>query len=184
MSNPANSDVTKSQPIESGEKWRSDFPVDIPKDHFVSRREFIKFLALVSGIFALGQVGLGFLTSLQKNPQKNPQSRLVPVSVATTSELAVGQSKIFHYPNHGDTNLLIRVGETEWLAYSNKCTHLMCPVIPKVDEGKLYCPCHEGYFSLATGRPMAGPPPRPLPAIALKIEHSTIYAVGFKESVV
>ncbi len=167
------------QPIENPEKWREDFPVDIPQDQFVSRREFIKFLLLISGIFAAGQLGMGLLTKLQTS-KKNSALINASIPIASTSELAVGESKIFHYPKEGDTNLLIRVRDEEWLAYSNKCTHLMCPVIPKVDEGKIYCPCHEGYFSLATGRPMAGPPPRPLRGIALKIKNDTIYAVGFK----
>ncbi len=82
------------QPIENPEKWREDFPVDIPQDQFVSRREFIKFLLLISGIFAAGQLGMGLLTKLQTF-QKNSALSNASIPIASTSELAVGESKIF-----------------------------------------------------------------------------------------
>ncbi|MGH7928570.1 MAG: ubiquinol-cytochrome c reductase iron-sulfur subunit [Candidatus Binatia bacterium] len=67
------------------------------------------------------------------------------------------------------------------MAYHQKCTHLSCPVIPHVEEGRLHCPCHEGIFDLATGRPLAGPPRRPLPRIMLQIREGRIYAGGVEE---
>ena len=58
---------------------------------------------------------------------------------------------------------MIRTRDGKLLAYSQKCTHLSCAVVPELDEGILRCPCHEGIFDLSTGRNIAGPPPRPLP---------------------
>jgi hypothetical protein len=40
------------------------------------------------------------------------------------------------------------------------------------------CPCHEGLFDLETGRPLAGPPRRPLAAIKLEQRNGEIYATG------
>ena len=68
------------------------------------------------------------------------------------------------------------------VAYSQSCTHLSCAVVPRVAEGVLHCPCHEGYFDLRTGRNIAGPPPRPLPRIELVVEGQDVYAVGVQES--
>jgi Rieske Fe-S protein len=48
----------------------------------------------------------------------------------------------------------------------------------------LHCPCHEGYFDLRTGRNIAGPPPRPLPKIALEIDGDDVFAVGIEERTV
>ena len=49
------------------------------------------------------------------------------------------------------------------------------------DGGRLHCPCHNGWFDLATGRPVAGPPQRPLPRITLDVRDGIIYATGVEE---
>jgi len=108
----------------------------------------------------------------------------VRARIASISELAVGTSKMFDYPGPHEPCLLIRVSEDELVAFSQKCTHLSCAVIPKVAEGVLHCPCHEGYFDLRTGRNIAGPPPRPLPKILLEREGDEIYAVGVENRLV
>jgi Rieske Fe-S protein len=54
-------------------------------------------------------------------------------------------------------------------------------VLPLMSSGQLHCPCHRGYFDMHTGQPLAGPPRRPLPRIALKVQDGVIYAVGFEE---
>jgi len=78
----------------------------------------------------------------------------------------------------------LRMGENEFLAYSQKCTHLACAVTHKLKENQLHCPCHNGYFDRATGRPLAGPPRRPLPRIALRLQGDAIYATGVERSMV
>ena len=84
----------------------------------------------------------------------------------------------FDYPEKGDSCLLMRLSKTRFVAYSSKCTHLMCPVVPQMEEKKLHCPCHNGYFELETGNPLAGPPPRALPRVKLKFMNGDIYAEG------
>jgi Rieske Fe-S protein len=91
---------------------------------------------------------------------------------------------VFAYPDEHDTCLLVRAGEDEFLAYSNKCSHLSCAVTPDVSSGRLLCPCHHGSFDLATGRPLAGPPRRPLARIVLEVRDGTIYATGVEERTV
>jgi Rieske Fe-S protein len=51
-------------------------------------------------------------------------------------------------------------------------------VVPEPDKQRLFCPCHEGAFDLATGNPIAGPPRRPLARITLEFKQGTIYATG------
>ena len=96
--------------------------------------------------------------------------------------IPAGSSIMFAYPGDHDPCLLIRMRDGKLLAYSQKCTHLSCAVIPEIDEGILRCPCHVGIFDLATGRNMAGPPPRPLPIIELEVTGDDVYAVGVKAS--
>ena len=94
------------------------------------------------------------------------------------TNIAVGSVVTFNYPTDHDPCVLVRVSEQEYVAYSQKCTHLSCAVIPKPELGIIHCPCHEGFFDLRTGRPTAGPPPRPLPRILLDVRADGIYATG------
>src|SRR5688572_3696333 len=43
------------QPEAAQPRWRQDFPIDWPEDEYVSRRDFVKFMGLVSLSFVAGQ---------------------------------------------------------------------------------------------------------------------------------
>ena len=90
--------------------------------------------------------------------------------------MPVGGVVVFHYPEESEPCLLLRPTASSLVAYSQKCTHLSCAVIPKPEESSIHCPCHEGYFDLATGRPTAGPPRRPLPRVVLEVRGDEIFA--------
>ncbi|NUM52729.1 MAG: Rieske (2Fe-2S) protein [Candidatus Hydrogenedentes bacterium] len=42
------------------------------------------------------------------------------------------------------------------------CTHLACTVQYQPQNGRIFCPCHGGVYDPATGKNVAGPPPKPL----------------------
>jgi Rieske Fe-S protein len=100
------------------------------------------------------------------------------------AQLPVGGVLTFHYPTKDDPCLLVRTGERAYLAYSAECTHLACGIKPEVEARKLHCPCHRGYFELATGVPIAGPPRRPLPRIVLDERVGRLCAVGIERRTV
>lgn len=157
-------------------RWRNDFPVDWGDDDYVSRRELVKFVVLTSGAFAVGQLWI-LARALFRRGRPAPEARLV----ARLDELPVGGAKTFEYPEAGTTRLLVRTGPRAFVAYDQKCTHLQCPVIPVVREGKIHCPCHNGWFDLATGEPRGGPPQRRLPRVDLELRGEEVYAVGLEE---
>jgi Rieske Fe-S protein len=159
--------------------WRNDFPIDGPQDQYVARRDFMKFMVLTSLAFTAGQATLG-VKSLMNRPPAQAGEKLI----GSLREVPVGGVLMFNYPEEKDACILIRTSESELLAYSQKCTHLSCAVIPKPSEGIIHCPCHEGYFDLKTGRPLAGPPPRPLPRIVLSLRGDQIYATGIERGTV
>lgn len=167
------------QSLHSQPQWRKDFPIDWPQDHYVARRDFAKFMVVTSLAFAVGQVWIGLQNSWRKRRGQPPM-----VKIASLSSLPVGSTLVFHYPGPHDDCILIRRAEDRLLAYSQKCTHLSCAVVPKVDQGIIHCPCHEGYFDLDTGRNIAGPPPRPLPRITLSVRGDDIYATGVESRTV
>ncbi|MGD9791136.1 MAG: ubiquinol-cytochrome c reductase iron-sulfur subunit [Phycisphaerales bacterium] len=169
------------RPPEEQPKWRQDFPIDTADDNYVARRDFTKFMVLISGSFVAGQAWIA-LKTLGVGGGK--EAGAGPRAIARVDEIAVGQAARFTYPGEHDSCLIVRAGEKEFLAYSNKCSHLSCPVTPDVKSGRLLCPCHHGSFDLATGRPLAGPPRRPLARILLEVRDGTIYATGVEERTV
>jgi nitrite reductase/ring-hydroxylating ferredoxin subunit len=160
-------------------QWRHDFPVDWPQDHYVARRDFTKFLGLTSAAFVVGQFTIAVQNWLRRRRGEPPI-----VEIAAASELPVGGTLVFHYPDESEPCLLLRTADDAYVAFSQKCTHLACEVVPDQEAGRLHCPCHHGYFEAATGRPLAGPPRRPLPRITLRIKGQAVYAVGIVRSTV
>lgn len=161
------------RPAEAQPPWRQDFPIDSPQDHYVARRDFTKFLVLISGAFVVGQLWIGAQNWLRRRRGK-PEIR----RIASLSALPVGGVMTFSYPGEHDACVLIRLEERLLVAYGQKCTHLSCAVIPRPAEGVIHCPCHEGYFDLRTGNVLAGPPPRPLPRVLLEVRGDDVYATG------
>ncbi|MCC7264926.1 MAG: Rieske 2Fe-2S domain-containing protein [Candidatus Latescibacteria bacterium] len=131
---------------------------------------------LTSLAFAVGQCWIVAQNFLRKR-----QGQPLVQQIARLDEIPVGGVRLFQYPDPHKSCVLVRLGETDFVAYDQQCTHLACPVIPEPQANRLYCPCHEGVFDLATGRPVAGPPRRPLPRIRLEIRDGTVYAVGYGE---
>ena len=70
------------------------------------------------------------------------------------------------------------------VAYEQKCTHLSCAVAPQVATGQLRCPCHRGVFDLGSGRPIAGPPRRPLSRIHVRVQDGIVYATALERRTV
>jgi Rieske Fe-S protein len=163
-------------PAEAQPAWRQDFPIDWPQDLYVERRDFMKFMVLTSAAFAVGQLWIGAQNWFRRRSGTPPVQR-----IASIDEVAVGASIVFTYPGEHDPNLLVRLTASEFVAFSQKCTHLSCAVIPRPAENSFFCPCHEGRFDLRTGVPTAGPPRRPLTRIVLDLRGRDIYAVGLEE---
>jgi arsenite oxidase small subunit len=157
-------------------KWREDFPVEMAQDEYVSRRDFTKFMVLISFAFVIGQFWIVAINWMRKRRGKLPLAEITNID-----DIAPGSSMVFQYPKQHEPCILVRVNESQFVAYSQKCTHLSCPVIPKPQQGQLHCPCHEGIFDLASGHPLAGPPRRPLARVKLKFQNGKIYAAGFEE---
>jgi nitrite reductase/ring-hydroxylating ferredoxin subunit len=164
------------RPIEDQPAWREDFPIDWPQDQYVERRDFMKFMVLTSFAFTVGQFWIG-AENWWRTWRGLPATR----RVASLDSLPIGGSLVFEYPGEHDTCVLVRLADAEVVAYGQKCTHLSCAVVPKPDQGVLHCPCHEGLFDLRSGRPIAGPPRRPLPRIVLEVRERDVYAIGVEQ---
>lgn len=153
-------------------QWKRDFPIEWEKDHYVTRREMVKFLTLGSAFLMLAN-GVMAVAGRWIKPRAFPRK-----TVALASAVPMNTSVLFRYPTEEDSCILIRGNDGKLVAYSQVCTHLSCAVVHRPDEGVLFCPCHHGYFELAGGRPIAGPPTRKLPRITLDQSGDVIFATG------
>jgi nitrite reductase/ring-hydroxylating ferredoxin subunit len=161
------------RPLHFQPQWRKDFPIDWPQDHYVARRDFTKFLTLTSLAMVVGQLWIG-----AQNLWRRGRGKLPIRKIGSLASLPVGATLQFNYPAEHDSCILVRLGEREFVAYGQKCTHLSCAVIPHVDKGQIHCPCHEGLFDLRSGDRLAGPPPRPLPRVLIERRGDDLYATG------
>ena len=155
--------------------WREEFPIREGDERYVTRRQFARFLVLTSLAMFVGN--LWILAKSWLGKARGPVEAAIPGAAG----LPVGGSTVFDYPEPGEPCLLIRRSQDEFVAFSQKCTHLSCAVVPRPAEGSFYCPCHEGRFDLRTGAPTAGPPRRPLTRIILDVRGGDIYAIGVEE---
>lgn len=183
MSNHAITDsmskTPDGRPHDCQPAWRRDFPIDLGQDTYVARRDFTKFMVLISGAFATGQLWI-VAQSLFRRSSEAPK----PLEITTIDRIGVNEALVFNYPGPHDNCILVRTGENDFVAFSQKCTHLSCAVIAEPEKGRFLCPCHNGSFDLHTGKPIAGPPPRPLPRIALEFRNGSIFATGVEASTV
>ena len=155
-------------------RWREDFPVRWDEDNYMTRRELARFLTLGSGLLAGVNVLIAFIGLTGRTPAA-PARR-----IARIDDVPPGGSLLFRYPTAEDPCILVRDGSGRFDAFSQVCTHLSCAVVHRPDEQALACPCHKGSFSPSDGRPLAGPPTRRLPRIAIEQRGVDLVATGIE----
>ena len=97
------------------------------------------------------------------------------VRAGSLREIAVGRYKLLRYPDEDSPCILVRLEERKLAAYSQSCTHLMCPVNYDHKTLRLCCPCHDGYFSAEDGQVLAGPPTRALPSYPVELRGDEVW---------
>jgi nitrite reductase/ring-hydroxylating ferredoxin subunit len=151
--------------------WQDEFSVYAADERYVSRRQFTKFLTLTSFAMLVGNLWILVRSWFRREPVYQAQV------IAAVDELPVGGVKTFSFPGPQDPCILVRTGPEAFVAYSQKCTHLSCAVYYARQENRLECPCHQGFFSIADGAVLQGPPQRPLPRVVLERQGSELVAV-------
>lgn len=165
----------KEHPGRKGDPlWQQDFPISREAELDNSRRQFLKFLGLTSLAFFTGTVGVALKAAFEQ--QRTTQ--LPELRIASINDIPEGQSLNFKYPEGDYPAILLHLPGGAFVAYEQRCTHLLCPVLYEGEKNRIFCPCHEGVFNPATGERLAGPPPRPLNKIKLELRGTDLYAVG------
>ena len=151
--------------------WQDEFSVFAADERYVSRRQFTKFLTLTSFAMLAGNLWILVRSWLHREPSYAAQE------VASVGEIPIGGVKTFAFPTADDPCILVRTGADDFVAFSQKCTHLSCAVYFDRGENRLACPCHQGFFSIADGSVIQGPPQRPLPRVELARNGDRLIAV-------
>jgi Rieske Fe-S protein len=151
-----------------------------PKDALRSeRRAFIKTTVLCSGAAILTGFPLAsyfIAPALQKATGKW-------VDFGAVEDLAAGSLEMLTYefmlkdgwlvlPQRGFVWAKINQ-DYKISVFSSTCTHLACNVIWQEETNQFICPCHSGRFD-SNGKPVAGPPTKPLPMLEHKIEDDNL----------
>ena len=134
------------------------------KESLLSRRDF--FTGLIYG-------SLGSLAAFIAYPvvrflvyeKKLPLPKAVTATLADIEKMPLNSAVYFQYGYL--PGIMVRTETGEIKAFSAKCTHLDCNVQYRPDTQQFHCACHDGYFDI-TGKNIAGPPPSPLLAFAVK----------------
>ena len=76
------------------------------------------------------------------------------VTAGKVQDLKVNGGKIVKFGSR--PALLVRLGESEWRAFSAVCTHLNCTVQYQESSRQIWCACHNGFYDL-NGKVVSGP---------------------------
>lgn len=174
MTEQFESSAPSERTAASTPRYQQDFPIEWEGDHYVSRREMVKFLTLGSFLLAVAN----WATVFSRKFVKRDSSRVQLLGPA--AELEQKGHMLFRYPNPESPCIAIRTPEGKFVAYSQVCTHLSCAVVYDKTENQILCPCHRGVFDVNQGTAVAGPPTRPLPRVKLELRDDQFYATGWE----
>ncbi len=96
-------------------------------------------------------------------------------AIAEAAGVEPGTAVPFVDASTGEQAVLLRLEDSNFVAYSAICTHQRCIVGYDGAEGTLECPCHGSIFDPANGAEVLnGPATRPLPEVPVRIENGRV----------
>lgn len=147
----------------------------------LDRRKFLVRLSILAGIIPAALASVPILSALL-GPLLQRQQQTWR-RVASLAELPVGETKLITYINADplpwagvtakSAAWLRRESEDRLVAFSAHCTHLGCPVRWEAKAELFMCPCHGGVY-YKDGTVAAGPPPKPLTRIEVRINKADV----------
>lgn len=159
------------------------------KDESVSRRRFLNYIiGGCAGLIGV-LVGIPIVVSTVISPvllsRKKIESEWVELGKA--QEFKAGRPTLVRWTED------LKDGWVSTIAYrvvwvytadgqnftvlNPKCTHLGCLTYFDDQVNTINSPCHAGVFGLPDGRVIAGPPPRPLDTMPVKVQDGKVYCI-------
>ena len=107
----------------NNENWKKDFPIEKQLSNQVNRRDFVKFLTLVSGGLMVGS-GLVAATAYISPKEAVKGEHFI----CNKEDIPIGGTRSFVLEGSTIPYILIHLENGEFRAYEQKCTHLSCSV--------------------------------------------------------
>lgn len=153
---------------------------DPPDDERPSRRGVLGLTSTVGMIAGLvGGYGLfAWLSARFMLPARIGQVH--QFFVARASDMAVGATILYRTPTGVPVNITRRASAgtaEDFVALSSTCPHLGCQVRWEEQNGRYFCPCHNGTFD-PSGKATGGPPGDAglsLPRYGLTVQKGLLY---------
>ncbi len=136
------------------------------------RRDFLKNVVKITGIFtlfsSLSVILISIFPSIIGEKKRSQRFALALDSFPTDQEYLIGKV--------GDKNFVLFKDNTTFSAYNLRCTHAGCTTQWQPKTEQFYCACHNGIFD-KNGKPISGPPNKPLEKLMLYTEKSHIIII-------
>jgi len=100
----------------------------------------------------------------------SPATGVAAGALAATSQVPEGGGLIID----GKNIVITQPQSGSFRAFSAICTHQGC-IVNRISNGTIDCPCHGSKYSIKDGSVVNGPAPRPLTAVAIKVEGTSIF---------
>ena len=142
----------------------------------VTRRRFMTGSVQVFGGIAAAAIGLptlGFALGPVFEREKShwedvgaaadfPDNTYIPKIITTTAGVGeVGKTTVYVRRHNSQIDGPVRDSFDQYVAISNRCAHVGCPVRYFEASQRFICPCHGGVYDFRGAR-VGGPPVRPL----------------------
>lgn len=150
-------------------------------DERVSREHFVR-TAVALGIGVAGGsvlIGCSNETTAERTVTNVPEAtsgpRVAPgKAIATASNLKTNSAVSYTNAETDQAEVLVRLADGRFVAYSAVCTHQGCTVAYK--DGQLACPCHGSVFDPANGGEVVTPPAeQPLAEIPVEVRGGEVF---------
>jgi thiosulfate dehydrogenase [quinone] large subunit len=167
-----------------------------PEYRLVARRSFLGGLGAAVALLVSG--GLTGAVARLLTPARNDGAGTVPSTAGFATSAGAGSRALplgsvllgsvkalpsnsampYTDPGTGRPALLIHLPSGRFVAYSAVCTHAGCTVGYNTEQERLVCPCHGSvYDPRHSAKVVAGPAPRPLAALPVRIDaRGNVYA--------
>lgn len=145
------------------------------------RRRFLAGLTIGVGVLASTVAAIPVIGILLSPLRRRRSPEWVPVGSAAGFELGRTVKITFREPGSlpwagpasRSAAWLRKEGEDRFVVLSAYCTHVGCPTRWAERASLFLCPCHGGAF-FPDGSVAAGPPPRPLPLLPVRVERGQV----------
>lgn len=147
----------------------------------MARRSFLERATQIMGALIAGGLGFPALVYLLK-----PANSFAPGGFVDAADISQLKPRIpeevefqrirkdgWKLITEKSTAWVVKLTDSEVVAYSPQCTHLGCAYHFEEAKGEFVCPCHTTNFSI-DGEVMGGPAPRPLDRFPVKVQGSRL----------